>query len=66
MMKVPVLGFGIGDLEVVGGDDVAHQGDAAGSSRTGATLNAITDLLMTKGQSEAVRVLTITRTRRNP
>ena len=31
--------------------------------RSGATMNAITELLMTKGRAEAVRVLTITRTR---
>ena len=33
--------------------------------RSGATLNAITNLLMTEGQAETVRVLTITKTRRN-
>ena len=31
--------------------------------RSGATLNAITELLMTEGRAKAVRVLTITRTR---
>ena len=31
--------------------------------RSGATMNAITDLLMTQGKAKAVRVLTITRTR---
>ena len=31
--------------------------------RSGATMNAITDLLMTQGNAKAVRVLTITRTR---
>ena len=31
--------------------------------RSGATMNAITELLMTEGRAEAVRVLAITRTR---
>ena len=33
--------------------------------RSGATLNAITDLLMTQGEATAVRVLTITKSRRS-
>ena len=31
--------------------------------RSGATLSAVTDLLMSQGKAEAVRVLTITQTR---
>ena len=34
--------------------------------RSGATMNAITDLLMQKGRAASVRVLTLTRTRSNP
>ena len=33
--------------------------------RSGATLNAVTDLLMNQGDAKTVRVLTVTRTRRN-
>jgi predicted amidophosphoribosyltransferase len=33
--------------------------------RSGATLNAITDLLLTEGKAASVSVLTITRTRSN-
>ena len=33
--------------------------------RSGATLNAVTDLLMNQGDAKTVRVLTVTRTRSN-